>query len=368
MSAEGGGARPAIPGRAGEKGAALILTLVALTLVMALGYAAFNLSTGELRAARQYRDLMAALDQAEAGLEHALAVLRGNPAAREPLNGGAGDVGTYVVTMETAGPGEVLVRSTGRSGGSSRSITARVRTGSSEGYRRALFSTGGGTLKLEGRVTIYGDVHVNGDVQVEGEAQVRAVPEAGLDGDLSLAGTLRYRGSGARLEVDGEVTERAPPLPVDEKEAEWYRERADRVYREKQSFTGNFSLDDELVFVDEKVEISGVFRGRGTIVATGKIVINDGSNPRGLTYAPGTDSLLTLVSLEKIEVEADTVEALLHSYGKVDFKVSATVRGAVVGHTMHYEDELVVRYDPRLQGDPTPGLPGDEVELVEWRE
>ncbi len=41
MSTEGSRARPATPGRAGEKGAALILTLVALTLVMALGYAAY---------------------------------------------------------------------------------------------------------------------------------------------------------------------------------------------------------------------------------------------------------------------------------------------------------------------------------------
>ncbi len=344
-----------------DEGVVLLVTLFIITVVLLAGAMLALTVTTDLRIASNVYRSTAAFYLAEAGVARAVEELKGNPHFVGQLDGSL-DEGTYHVTVTAEGDDRRTIRSEGRLGKIRRVVTVTVSVGVSEAQRKVLFVTGN-NIEFKAPAEIRGDVHVNGDVKVKDSVFI--------DGDLSLSGVLREtedggkgqgRGRRSELEVTGSITEGAPELSLGLYDESWYLEHADEVYYGGRVFAGPLTYQGEVIFVDGDVEIWGTLAGRLTIVSSGSIVVSG-----DLSYAD-EDSLLWLIALDRVEVEAGVLEAMVVGQKKVTIKESCDIFGGLSGEKVDYAGELRLIFDERLEQVYSPAWPSLRVEVVEWRE
>lgn len=125
------GGRSDPPGPYGARGAALLVCIFAMLIVSSLVVLALDVQTTEMSITRNILSMSKALYTADAGVQHALGMLRvdrtwrtGFPGPGVEFPPGSGSF--YVVTVADGAGGEVIVTSTGTVGGLSRSIRATI--------------------------------------------------------------------------------------------------------------------------------------------------------------------------------------------------------------------------------------------------
>jgi hypothetical protein len=113
------------------RGAALLICIFAMVIVSSLVVLVLEVSTTEMAITRNTLNLSKALYAADAGIQHALAMLRadrtwrtGFPAPGVHFPPGSGS--RYVVTVAEGGSGEVIVTSTGTVRGLSKTVRATI--------------------------------------------------------------------------------------------------------------------------------------------------------------------------------------------------------------------------------------------------
>ena len=113
------------------RGAALIVCIFAMVIVSSMVVLALDVATTEMSITRNTLDLSKALYVADAGIQHALAMLRSDrtwrdgfpsPGVEFPAGWGSG----YVVTVADGAGGEVIVTATGTAGSLSKTIRATI--------------------------------------------------------------------------------------------------------------------------------------------------------------------------------------------------------------------------------------------------
>lgn len=113
------------------RGAALLICIFAMLIVSGLVVIALDVATTDMAITRNTLSLSKALYSADAGIQHALAMLRadrtwrsGFPSPGVEFPPGSGS--RYVVTVVDGVAGEVIVTSTGTVGGLSKSVRATI--------------------------------------------------------------------------------------------------------------------------------------------------------------------------------------------------------------------------------------------------
>ncbi len=114
-----------------SRGAALLVTIFAMVIVSAFVIIALEVTTTEMAITRNTLSLSKALYVADAGIQHALAMLRADRTWRSgfPAPGVAhppSSEGRYVVTVTDGAGGEVIVTSTGTVGGLAKTVRATM--------------------------------------------------------------------------------------------------------------------------------------------------------------------------------------------------------------------------------------------------
>ncbi len=113
------------------RGAALLVCIFAMLIVSSIVVLALDVATTEMSITRNTLDLSKALYVADAGIQHALAMLRADrtwrsgfpsPGVEFPPASGSG----YVVTVADGAGEEVIVTSTGTVGGLSKTVRATI--------------------------------------------------------------------------------------------------------------------------------------------------------------------------------------------------------------------------------------------------
>lgn len=118
-------------GVARRRAAALILCIFTMLIVSSLVVLVLEVETTEMAITRNTLDLSRALYAADAGVQHALAMLRADRSWRSgfPSPGVTfppGSNSNYVVTVADGGSGELIVTSTGTSAGLSKTVRATL--------------------------------------------------------------------------------------------------------------------------------------------------------------------------------------------------------------------------------------------------
>ncbi len=113
------------------RGVALLVCIFVMLIVSSLVVFALNMDATEMAITRNTLDLSRALYLADAGVQHALGMVRadrswragfGSPGVEFPPGSGA----YYVVTVTDGPGGEVIVTSTGDTGGLSKTVRATI--------------------------------------------------------------------------------------------------------------------------------------------------------------------------------------------------------------------------------------------------
>ncbi|MCH8146701.1 MAG: hypothetical protein IH987_01730 [Planctomycetes bacterium] len=113
------------------RGVALLVCIFVMLIVSSLVIFALNMDATEMAITRNTLDLSRALYLADAGIQHALGMVRadrswragfGSPGVEFPPGSGA----YYVVTVTDGASGEVIVTSTGDTGGLSKTVRATI--------------------------------------------------------------------------------------------------------------------------------------------------------------------------------------------------------------------------------------------------
>ena len=124
-------AYPGIGAGCHRRGAALIVCIFAMVIVSSMVVLALDVATTEMSITRNTMDLSKALYVADAGIQHALAMLRADrtwrdgfpsPGVEFPAGSGSG----YVVTVTDGAGGEVIVTATGTAGSLSKTVRATI--------------------------------------------------------------------------------------------------------------------------------------------------------------------------------------------------------------------------------------------------
>ena len=113
------------------RGVALLVCIFVMLIVSSLVIFALNVDATEMAITRNTLDLSRALYLADAGIQHALGMIRadrswragfGSPGVEFPPGSGA----YYIVTVTDGAGGEVIVTSTGDTGGLSKTVRATI--------------------------------------------------------------------------------------------------------------------------------------------------------------------------------------------------------------------------------------------------
>ena len=123
------------------RGAALVIALIVMSMLSLLTIGSLEMLTVNVQIANNHMHDLQALYIADAGVEHAISVLRNNPTVPSgtygPLEFPAGSGNTYTVAIVNSYPsdGNVLITSTGAVSDFQRSVEVQVEiTGASSPY------------------------------------------------------------------------------------------------------------------------------------------------------------------------------------------------------------------------------------------
>ncbi len=368
-----------------EKGAAFIIAMVALTVLLILGTAFMGEAVNNLASATKQVRSYQAMDLAEAGVDMGLVKLYENydgilatlaSAGRyESSFGAGGGTVNYTVLANYQGiPDLMLVDSTG----TTRTLQhARVRAGAyyvnqdavDRVFRGAIFCdsplplNGGGSVLADSNGE-GGNIYANGDITFNGTSFTMSD-----NGHLYTTGTVNWTPPG----VDpADVYQNIAPLPMPVIDLEYYRSIATQTYTmhgHHPMVFSNSNLDNlsGVVFVDGDVNITGTYSGKAVIVATGSISVTGAVK----ASQSGTDTLV-LLSPKYIQVAGGCqVEGLIYSHsvvGEGTVGVSGTVDivGAVVADAVATDGAMNITYANVWAGLPLPGHGKSQWAQISW--
>ncbi len=117
--------------RTQRRAAALIICIFTMVIVSSMVVFVFEIETTEMAITRNTLDLSRALYAADAGIQHALSMLRADRTWRNgfPSPGVVfppGSNSSYIVTVADGGSGELIVTSTGAAAGLTKTVRATL--------------------------------------------------------------------------------------------------------------------------------------------------------------------------------------------------------------------------------------------------
>ncbi len=319
-----------------------------LTLMLAAGL--LWGTRAELEAGRLHRAGTKAFYLAQAGVNHAYALLTSNPNFSGTQAVPLGD-GSYTVTVTRLGGGHVLVFSTGTTGEAARQAVAHLKT------RGTLFSRQLGINRgftLDRRDFIGTSVFSNGNIRLEDNVVI--------DGEAWSAGTVTLRDSAV---VTGGIYQRAPRQPFLAPDMKALKSQATVTYNSDRRFSGNQTFNDDLVYIKGELTLSGLrVTGRVTFVAEEDVVI------RGEVLPADAASGIGIISAEDIVLNAATVEAALWSAGVIEFESGSVLRGTAVADELDKERSITILPSEFLRQNNALGFPpqGEPPEIIDWHE
>ncbi|MCL6623214.1 MAG: hypothetical protein K6T17_01185 [Fimbriimonadales bacterium] len=197
-----------------------------------------------------------------------------------------------------------------------------------------------------GTVAIPGDCYINGNVSF-------SHPSSRINGDLECTGSL----TSPSLTVTGRILTSSPGPAFPALNWSAYYSAADRVI-DQPGVTSiltdvTFLKPDELVFVDDDLDVSGIVSGRGTLFVRGNVTI---TGP--LMYLASSSSRLAIIATGRIRVEANTAPLVSgYFFSARQFHVrgggasSVTLTGGVVANDLWFDSPITIHYDPTVRDD-----------------
>jgi hypothetical protein len=186
---------------------------------------------------------------------------------------------------------------------------------------RSFVAVAGDDLGADENSRFTGDLHSNRDIELDKKSSVT--------GNVSAAGDIKEHGT-----VTGTLTSHAAPrtLPTFPTDAA-ARALANRVLSRDTTFKN--AVVDDVVFVAGDVTIHGSLNGRGTIIAKGKLHLEQAERDGGgdqqsrATLAPTTK--LSLLSFQDIKIgQSRQFRGLLYAQGRVEVGEKASLQGVVI--------------------------------------
>lgn len=364
-----------------ERGVVFLIAIFAVALVFLLGSAVVGATTGDLSIAHNARRGEAALNVAEAGLEYARHYLTIYPYYNGTLGPKTVGEGSFTATVTSDGR-NATVRSTGTAGTARRAIEVKLLVGQGTNLNNKALIVNA-QLTSFSKLFIYGDVYVNGDVVTDKDLNIVDMAPTGPvngQGDLFIGVGHTIIDPGNKLSVDGSIFYNQdialPPMPS----LDYYRTYATSRLTGPQTFEGVLDLtlaQNRLILVEGDVHLGGgsafTVKGRGTIVATGDIWID---NKSYYDTGPSVDKLNILGVGATSRLVFNTASQFVGVYrvqGDVDCSRSqpSSIEGAIIAnsYTMgNTNDSFKIYLDPYAAASPTAGAPGNQAKILSWQE
>lgn len=296
--------------RGKESGQVILLVAVVTAILLLLSVSAVTVASTGLRSTDQQRDQIQAYYVAEAGVEQVLAKIRGDQAWFEalPLDSeqvvlsqkpyAGGKIEQVAFKKILAGTGrKVEITSKGSFGVAHKTLKINL-----------LISTAGDLLR---GLTILPDspvdLGITGNFGLEGNGGPVI-----LNGSLSLGGSSEinadvYASSTINGNINGTKYQNYPDIPsFPEIDMGWYKaeaQRAGQYYTSNTTFGGRSGVDiyNGAYFVEGNITISGEYRGKAIIVATGNIELP--SNNKKLVAESSDDLLILMAPNGYVDIE-----------------------------------------------------------------
>ncbi|NSW84674.1 MAG: hypothetical protein HPY90_15925 [Syntrophothermus sp.] len=334
-----------------ERAQALVLVMVVLFVLLLLATAVVTLAGSHRRNAASQRDLVQAYYAADAGVERLLVKIREEPGwyAGLPFNleqtvfahvsYAGGEIQEVRVKKEEAvGPGTKLaITSVGAFHTARRTIVASVLVSGVSDLVRGISIL----PPVAQGLTISGNFSLVPDPE---DKKVLLV----LNGSLTLSGSTEIRGDAY---ASGSITEQhdnikgntypnypdVPPFPS--LDVEHYKSRAlesGQCYQGDKTFGGKNETTSYsgVYFVEGNVEISGKYRGRAVIVATGRIDVT------GDLKADNTASdMLVFISFGDVDIKNHEVDAVVVAKGRFSAQGNASLYGGVLAQGLDFSGQ-----------------------------
>lgn len=362
----------------GERGVATVAVLAVLAGAAVFAASVAFSSLGYLRLAARHREWIQALNAAEAGVDHYIAVLSRDQAFRGELQGAVDPddpaAGSYSVSCEETGPGLLSLESVGSVRGVTRTVkqVVRLRGVAPMNLSYAMLANAGNDA---GQSLVFNrnvDVEVSGNVHCNGTAEFTKGTVV-VEGDFTYSGELVLDpDKEEELVVRGAIAQ-APVAPVNMRSAGWWLSRASAVLSGAQRLEGG-DFDRQIVYVDGDLTLTGLFSGRFTLVCAGDVTVV----PDLRVQEPGRDGLV-LIAFGAIRVDGKgppppegVIEAYLVSSGELEVDTDVDIRGGAAFKVLSYKAgrDIRISWDPSFVSDPPPGCGGEpiRVERVRWEE
>ena len=364
-----------------ERGGTFVLAIVGLVVMLILGTSFIGRTINALYHAKNARDDMTALGLAESGVDMVVCMLYDDYGGISSQLAGSGQYhhtfsmprGTSDVQVYTnyAGvPDALLIRSTGTT---YNNVDARVRviakamTDVSRVFRGAIFSDSPLTLNGAGSVLPDasgqgGDIYANGDIAFNGTSFTMSDT-----GHIYTTGTTNW----VPPQVPGtNVFQNIAPIPMPVIDLTWYHNHATRVVNGNLTVNGGAFDLDGITYVTGDVKLAGNYRGRGIIVAAGKIRIT--GNVTAITGESGSDGYaLVVMSPRAVSISGNsTVEGLVYAHN-VDAEVTLSgnpyIKGAVCADVVTTNGSITVEYSDVWSGLGLPGQDKTQHQQVSWQ-
>ncbi|MEW6049214.1 MAG: hypothetical protein AB1609_22545 [Bacillota bacterium] len=362
----------------GERGVATVAVLAVVAGAALFAASVAFSSLGYLRLAARHREWVQALNAAEAGVDHYIAVLSRDQAFRGELQGAVDPddpaAGTYSVSCEETGPGLLSLESVGSIGDVARTVkqVVRLRGVAPMNLSYAMLANAGNdagqSLVFDKNVDVgvWGNVHCNGTAEFTKGTLV-------VEGDFTYSGELVLDpDKEEELVVSGALAQ-APVALVNMRSAGWWLSRASAVLSGSQRLEGG-DFDRQIVYVDGDLTVTGLFSGRFTLVCAGDVTVV----PDLRVQEPGRDGL-AIVCFGNVHIEkkgpargGDVVGVYLVSSGDLEVDADVDIRGGAAFKVLSYKAgrDIRISWDPSFVSDPPPGCGGEpvSVERVRWEE
>jgi len=137
-------------------------------------------------------------------------------------------------------------------------------------------------------------------------------------------------------------------------------------------YTGVFDLSTKssgIYYVNGPLTVHGTYTGRITLVATGKITVDN----TGISTPDRSSNVLTMVSFNEIEIGDGDVMGLLYvtpengTEGKLSLSGNGTLIGAAIANVLDISGNIQLQFDADLANQCSPGVPA-VIQINYWRE
>lgn len=363
-----------------ERGATFVMAILGLVVMLILGTSFIGRTINALYTAKNARDDMSAVSLAESGVDMVICMLYEDYGSIGSQLQSSGQYqktftmprGTCYVHVSTnyGGVADALrIQATGTTSHNVQAqvqVIAKAMTDVSRVFRGAIFSNSPMTLNGAGSVIPDesgdgGDIYANGDITFDGTSFTMS-----NTGHIYTTGTTNW----VPPQVPGtNVYQNIAPIPMPVIDLNWYQANATTVINGNLSINGGeFDLDG-ITYVTGDVKLAGSYRGRGIIVAAGKIRVT--GNVEAITGEEGAeDFALVLMSPRSVSIVGGaTVEGLVYAHNvDADITLSGNpyIKGAICADVVTSNGAITVEYDD-VWGDL--GLPGEDkpqYQQVSW--